>query len=154
MGLGSVLSQIQDGSEKFFRYFSKILSKPERNYCVTRRELVAVVKCMEHWYKYLYGRKFLLTIDDAALRWLLRFKNPRGQVARWIERLQEYDFDVGHRPGSSYRNANVLSRRPCQASCTHCQRLEQKVAAVLRITVVVDEWMRRGSCKTGRKNSS
>ncbi|KAK3703410.1 hypothetical protein QZH41_003909 [Actinostola sp. cb2023] len=25
---------------------------------------------------------------------------PEGQVARWLERLQEYDFDVEHRPGA------------------------------------------------------
>ena len=78
-------------------YFSKTLSKPERNYCVTRRELLALIKGVEHFYKYLYGRKFLLRTDHAALKWLLQFKNPEGQVARWIERLQEFDSDIEHR---------------------------------------------------------
>ena len=89
VGIGGVLSQVQDGHEKVIGYFSKVLSKPERNYCVTRRELLAVVKSVEHFYKYLYGRKFLLRTDHAALKWLLQFKNPEGQVARWIGRLQE-----------------------------------------------------------------
>ena len=63
VGIGGVLSQVQDGHEKVIGYFSKVLSKPERNYCVTRRELLAVVKSVEHFYKYLYGRKFLLRTD-------------------------------------------------------------------------------------------
>ena len=42
-GIGGVLSQNQDGQEKVIGYVSKMLSKPERNYCVKRRELLAVV---------------------------------------------------------------------------------------------------------------
>lgn len=37
-GIGAVLSQIQDGTEKVIAYISQVLSKSERNYCVTRRE--------------------------------------------------------------------------------------------------------------------
>lgn len=87
--LGGVLSQIQEGQQQIIGYFSKTLSRPERNYCVTRRELLAVVKSVEHFYKYLYGCKFLPRTDHDALKCLLRFKNPEGQVVRWIEQLQE-----------------------------------------------------------------
>lgn len=41
-----VLSQVQGGLERV--YFSKTLSKAKRNYCVTRRELLAVVKSIEN----------------------------------------------------------------------------------------------------------
>ena len=140
VGLGAVLSQIQDGQEKVIGYFSKTLSKPERNYCVTRRELLAVIKSVEHFYKYLYGRKFLLRTDHAALQWLLKFKNPEGQVARWIERLQEYDFETQHRAGHIHCNADTLSRRPCPTDCKHCQRTERKEVQVSRTTVTDDHW--------------
>lgn len=140
VGIGGVLSQIQDGHERVISYFSKTLSKPERNYCVTRRELLAVVKSVEHFYKYLYGRRFLIRTDHAALKWLLQFKNPEGQVARWIERLQEYDFKIEHRAGTSHRNADALSRRPCQDECKHCSRLEERHTTVARTTVVDDSW--------------
>ena len=59
VGIGAVLSQYQHGQERVIGYFSKTLAKPERNYCVTRRELLAVVKATRHFYKYLYGRRFL-----------------------------------------------------------------------------------------------
>lgn len=140
VGIGAVLSQLQDGRERVLGYFSKTLSKPERNYCVTRRELLAVVKSVEHFYKYLYGRRFLIRTDHASLKWLLNFKNPEGQVARWMEKLQEYDFQIEHRPGVSHRNADALSRRPCQQNCSHCSRLEEKEAGLLQIKVVNEEW--------------
>lgn len=138
--IGGVLSQEQDGEEKVIGYFSKVLSKPERNYCVTRRELLAVVKSIAHFHKYLYGRRFLLRTDHAALMWLLRFKSPEGQVARWLERLQEYDFESVHRAGTSHRNADALSRRPCEEDCKHCSRQEGKEATVQRTTVTDDDW--------------
>lgn len=39
----AVLSQQQDGVEKVIAYFRRVLSKTERNYCVTRRELLAML---------------------------------------------------------------------------------------------------------------
>ena len=36
IGIGGVISQVQDGSERAVSYFGKTLSKAERNYCITR----------------------------------------------------------------------------------------------------------------------
>ena len=78
IGIGAVLSQVQDKEEKVIQYFSNVLSKPEKNYCVTRKELLAIVRTVEHFHKYLYGREFLIRTDHAALTWLLQMKNPEG----------------------------------------------------------------------------
>jgi hypothetical protein len=64
--------------------FSKTLSKAERIYCVTRRELLAIVKTLEHFHKYLYGQQFHLRTDHSALICLLNFEKLEGQKARWI----------------------------------------------------------------------
>ncbi|GFU90081.1 retrovirus-related Pol polyprotein from transposon 412 [Trichonephila clavipes] len=50
-------------------------------------------------------------------------ENTEGQVARWIQRLNEYYFDIRHRKGSSHGNADALSRRPCPENCRHCSRV-------------------------------
>ena len=42
-GIGADLSQIQEGIERVIAYYSRVLSKAKRNYCVSRRELLAVV---------------------------------------------------------------------------------------------------------------
>ncbi|GBN45947.1 Retrovirus-related Pol polyprotein from transposon 297 [Araneus ventricosus] len=125
-GIGAVLSQKIGNEECVIAYFSKSLGKPERNYCVTRKELLAIVKSIEHFHHYLYGRKFLLRTDHASLRCLLNFREPEGQIARWIQRLQEYDFEIQHRKGTSHGNADALSRRPCKESCKHCTNAEKK----------------------------
>ncbi|GFV94669.1 retrovirus-related Pol polyprotein from transposon 17.6 [Trichonephila clavipes] len=133
--VGAVLSQEIDGQKRVVAYWSKCLSKPERNYCVTRKELLAIVKAIEHFHHYLYGQKFLLRTDHASLTWLMNFRNTEGQVARWIQRLNEYYFDIRHRKGSSHGNADALSRRPCPENCRHCSRVETKYDyAILQIT--------------------
>ncbi|GFX01296.1 retrovirus-related Pol polyprotein from transposon 17.6 [Trichonephila clavipes] len=124
--IGAVLSQEINGQEPVIANFSKCLSKPERNYCVTRKELLAIVKAVEHFHPYLYGRRFLLRTDHASLTWLLNFKNSEGQIARWIQRLQKYDVEIHHGKGSAHGNADALSRRPCLDSCKHCSRIEKK----------------------------
>jgi hypothetical protein len=60
LGIGAVLSQIYDGLERPVAYFSRSLNKHERNYCVTRRELLAVVESIKHFHHYLYGSQFVL----------------------------------------------------------------------------------------------
>ncbi|GFV98673.1 retrovirus-related Pol polyprotein from transposon 412 [Trichonephila clavipes] len=130
--VGAVLSQEIDGQERVVAYWSKCLSKPERNYCVTRKELLAIVKAIEHFHHYLYGQKFLLRTDHASLTWLMNFRNTEGQVARWIQRLNEYYFDIRHRKGSSHGNADALSRRPCPENCRHCSRVETRYDYAIR----------------------
>lgn len=112
--IGCVLSQCIDGEERVIAYGSKVLLKAERNYCVTRKELLAIVYFVKQYKHYLYGKKFLLRTDHGALRWLFQFKDPEGQVARWLETLAIFDFDIQHRPGRQHQNADSLSRIPCK----------------------------------------
>lgn len=156
-GIGAVLSQNQGGTERVLAYYSRALSKPEKNYCVTRRELLAVVDSVKHFHKYLYGQEFLLRTDHAALKWLMQFKEPEGQVARWIERLQTYTFKTEHRRGLLHNNADGMSRRPCSLQCTHCSRQEQRdpIAQVSRIRVdTEDRWTREQLAEDQRHDHS
>ena len=77
-----------------------------RQYCVTRRELLVIVQSIKHYYHYMYGKNFLVRTDHGALHWLMNFKNPEGQLARWLEVLSSYDFKIQHRPGRQHLNAD------------------------------------------------
>ena len=90
------------------------MSKAERQYCVTRRELLAVVTFIKQFKPYLTGRRFQLQTDHGSLVWLRNFKEPEGQLVRWLECLQEYDFEIVHRWGRKHTNADALSRLPCR----------------------------------------
>ncbi|KAG7496361.1 hypothetical protein JOB18_017623 [Solea senegalensis] len=125
VGLGAVLSQVGPDGEKVVAYFSRILNKSERRYCVTRRELLAVVTAVRHFKYYLCGAPFVVRTDHAALQWLMSFKEPEGQVAHWLEELQTFDFTVAHRAGTQHSNADALSRRPCATEgCRYCEKRE------------------------------
>ena len=69
--IGAVLSQMQGGQEKVIAYASRTLSKSERKYCVTKKELLAVVHFIKYFRHYLYGRQFLVRTDHSSLRWFL-----------------------------------------------------------------------------------
>ena len=127
IGIGAVLSQIQEGeTERVIAYGSRVLTKPERHYCVTRRELLAVVTFIQHFRLYLLGREFILRTDHGSLTQLWNFKQPEGQLAHWLERLQEYNFKIYHRPGRKHQNADALSRGPCK----QCERESHDVDQV------------------------
>lgn len=124
-GAGAVLSQIQQGQERVIAYFSKTFSASERNYCVTRKELLAAILSVKHFRSYLYGHKFRLRTDHASLIWLIKRKEPSAQIARWLEFLEEFQFSIEHRPGRQHSNADGMSRQVCR-DCRQCERIEMR----------------------------
>ena len=133
-GIGAVLSQLDDdGNEHVVAFASRLLTKPERRYCVTRRELLAVVAFTKHFRHFLIGCHFTLRTDHGSLTWLRNFKDPE---ARWLEQLQEYDFVIVHRQGKKHANADALSR--VDLPCKQCGRdsHEETQQHILPIPVV------------------
>ena len=57
--IGAVLSQ----DDRPVAYFSRVLNKAQKNYCVTRKELLAVVEAIKHFRPYCMARnsRFVLT---------------------------------------------------------------------------------------------
>ena len=76
-----------------------------------------MVAFLQHFRQYLLGTPFTIRTDHSALTWLQNFKQPEGQLARWLEQLQEYEFTIIHRPGKAHCNADALSRRHCSKGC-------------------------------------
>ena len=125
--IGAVLSQLHsDGQERVVAYYSRCLNTPERNYCVTRRELLAILCVLRNWMHYVCGVKVVVRSDHSSLTWLRNFKEPESQLARWLEKLSEFDIDLQYRKGAASGNADGLSRRPCAEDCRYCSNREQK----------------------------
>jgi transposase InsO family protein len=118
-GIGAVLSQLQNGVERVIAYASRKLSKAERRYCVTRKELLAVYAFVKHFRHYIFGRPFQIRTDHKALLWMLNWKKPNtSQYCLWKAELEMYDMEVTYRPGNIHTNADALSRLP---NCHQCE---------------------------------
>ena len=136
--MGAVLSQINDeGQEQVIAYASCLLSKADRQYCVTRKKLLAVVTFTQHFCAYFLSQHFILQTDHGSFTWLCNMKDPKGHMARWLEKLQEFNFEIVHRPDKKHGNADALSRIPCR-QCgrsdeqPHVTQLPAVLAAVLQ----------------------
>ncbi len=120
--VGAALSQIQDGVERPVAFGSLALSPERRRYCTTRKELLAVIMFTRQFRHYLLGRQFTIRTDHHSLVWLMRFKHPEGQLARWLEELSQFDMIIEHRAGVQHQNADGLSRIPIPDSACVSQR--------------------------------
>lgn len=97
---------------KFITMIIEILQiiKAKRNYYVTRKELSAFVKPIEHFHQYFYSRKFSLWTDHAFLKWFLDFKEPEGQQAHEFKAQEIWLRDFSHKLRQSYSEKfNVYS---------------------------------------------
>jgi hypothetical protein len=78
--IGAASSQVQDGKERVVAYASKVLSKSERKYCMTRKVL-AVVTLIKHFRPFWYGHKFLV--------------RGRSQFTEMVVKIQRSGRSVG-----------------------------------------------------------
>ncbi|KAE8984254.1 hypothetical protein PF011_g20849 [Phytophthora fragariae] len=112
VGLGACLMQDAGDGWKPIAYASKVNSLAEVNYSITELECLAVVWSVKLFRPCLYGRVFTIVTDHSALRWLMTRPSPAGRLHRWSLTLQEYEFDIAYRPGSTNVVADALSRAP------------------------------------------
>ena len=111
IGLGAILAQKDiEGNERVIAYASRTLNRPEQNYSATELECLAVVWAVRHFHSYLHGNRFILITDHSALCYLFKTATPTGRLARWVMKLQPYDFKVIHRAGKKHTNVDSLSR--------------------------------------------
>ena len=122
--IGGVLSQIQNEEEVVIAYASRSLQISQRRYCTTRREMLAAVVMCTHFRSYLRGSQFTLRTDHSSLRWLQKFKNEDGMLARWYLLLGQFSVTFEYRPGSQHSNADGMSRQ-----CGQCRRPDCPVSA-------------------------
>jgi transposase InsO family protein len=113
IGMGAVLMQLQGSKERVIAYASKSLSKSERNYSATKKEALALVWALRHFRPYLY-KPFKVYTDHYALKWLRQMKGGAALLHRWCLELEEYQFEVIHKPGLQQGHADGLSRLPLE----------------------------------------
>uniref|UniRef100_A0ABD2WS82 RNA-directed DNA polymerase n=1 Tax=Trichogramma kaykai TaxID=54128 RepID=A0ABD2WS82_9HYME len=135
-GLGAVLTQTIDNTERVLCFASRTMNAAERNYSVTERECLAVLWAVQKFRPYVEGYHFKVISDHSSLKWLHNLKNPTGRLARWALELQQYDYEILHRKGSQNVVADALSR-------LHEEDEESCEIASLSIDDEKDAWYRK-----------
>ncbi|GJJ67911.1 hypothetical protein EMPS_00257 [Entomortierella parvispora] len=111
--IGAVLFQTdQFGRSRPVAFTSRKLNPAERNYPVHEQELLAVVHALRTWRYYLDGSHFIVYTDHATLQHFPTQPNLTRRQARWMELLQEYNFDFRYKRGVDNIVPDALSRRP------------------------------------------
>ena len=118
----AVLQQEQDGTLKMIGYSSRTFNACEKKYCITRKELAAIIFGLKQYRQYLLGRKFLVRFDHAALTYLRSAKELIGQQARFLDLVEEFNFEVQHRAGTAHGNADAISRKFQSVALEQCNQ--------------------------------
>jgi hypothetical protein len=121
-GLGAVLHQWQGEHLKVIGYGSRVLSKAERNYSTTRRELLVVIFGFQHFRQFFLGHKFVLRIDHAASTQLLNTPAVMSPAARWlfISTILKFNINLGQRTETAthcYAGQSVTDQRSIAVRC-------------------------------------
>ena len=131
-GIGGILSQNVEGTEHVIAYYSKSLNPAQQKYCTTRRELLAVVATLDHFKGYVWGPKFLIRTDHAALVWPTNLKNIQGNFTSvsYIDQARSMGMQM------AYRAAHNVKEGRARPSVTHVRWTQinrtQTVAGVLQ----------------------
>ena len=95
-------------------YYSATFTPTERNYDIYERELLAILKALEHWRPHLAATEIPVTVLTDHMN-LTFWKNPKKvnrRVARWFVTLQDYNLIIKHVPGKLHTAPDMLSRPP------------------------------------------
>ncbi|ORE00366.1 TF29 [Hepatospora eriocheir] len=88
--------------------YSTGLTKSERNYTVTEKEMLAIIKSLQHFRKIVYGSHVDVFTDHANLLYTSTDLDKR--VYKWKLTLLDYDYQLIYKKGKDNQAADYLSR--------------------------------------------
>ena len=100
--------------------------------------MAALIFGLKMFRSYLLGRHFQIRVDNQALTFYQKSKDPTGQCARYLDFLANFDFEISHRSGSRHTNVDSLSRlQPCESDggepCKQCNKRVNSQHKVSRV---------------------
>ena len=115
--------------ERPIAFHGRLLLPREMRYCARRRELLAIVEMVQYFRVYLAGRSFIIRTDHDSLKGVKQLAKLTGQMARWIDFLEGFQFEIQTRPGKEHDNADFLSRLYTDCFCKHRENFEMTSTA-------------------------
>ncbi len=125
VGCGGMLLNVVDGEERVVEYCSHVFSPAERRWATIEQEAFGIYfAVVGKFSSHLLGHKFTVETDHKNLTYMQSSVTPK--VLRWSLRMQEYDFDVRHIPGTSNVVPDALSR---------CMRVTKSTATLAQSAI-------------------
>ncbi|GBG77114.1 hypothetical protein CBR_g23439 [Chara braunii] len=111
-GIGVVLAQQAGPKLRPIEYMSKKMPSRTLAKSTYEKELYAIYKALTHWRHYLLGRFFIVRTDHQTLKWMRTQPLLSDALKRWIEVIEQYDFEPQYLKGEYNNVADALSHRP------------------------------------------
>ena len=115
-GIGFILSQEDEQGRRVpARYGSLPLTKGAENYGQSKLELYGLMRALRHYRAFIVGIKNLIVeVDAASIKGMLDHPDIQAStlINRWIQGVQQFDFQLVHVPAYKHKGPDALSRRP------------------------------------------
>ena len=109
--VGGTLMQKMKGLWHLVAYFSKKLNPTEFNYPIHDKEMLAIIRCICKWRTELVGQHFEIWSDHRNLAYFRKKQHLRERQMRWAYELNDFSFDIIHKPDKEQVQSDALSRR-------------------------------------------
>ncbi len=110
-GVGGTLCVYRNSDWIPAEFYSRQLSKAEKNYSILDLEAAALLATVERFRFHLAGKFFKVFTDHRPLVNIINGQAPSSRLTRWKIRLLEYTFEIQHIDGSGNKVADAMSRQ-------------------------------------------
>ncbi|GBG75318.1 hypothetical protein CBR_g19950 [Chara braunii] len=110
-GIRAVLQQDDGNGLRPVEYMSKKIKTQKLQDSTYEKELYALVSALKHWKHFLLGRHFKIFSDYSTLQWLKSKGELNDKLARYIQFIDMFDFELKHKKGCYNKVVDALSRR-------------------------------------------
>ncbi len=140
--VGFILGQKdEDGRERAVAYGGKSLNSTQKNWDVRDKELFAIVEGIRHFDPYLSGdTPFTIYTDHKSLQHLQGLQPTTGRLARWLDFIQGYNYNITYKPGKSNTNADAMSRIEHPEEASEEKEEERWITSVTTDSQVREEY--------------
>ncbi|GBG80301.1 hypothetical protein CBR_g30669 [Chara braunii] len=111
-GIGAVLQQDDGNGLRPVEFMSKKIKTQKLQDSTYEKELNALVCAPKHWKHFLLGRHFKIFSDHFTLQWMKSQGELNDKLARYIQFIDMFDFELKHKKGCYNKVVDALSRRP------------------------------------------
>ncbi|UYV70228.1 hypothetical protein LAZ67_7002244 [Cordylochernes scorpioides] len=138
-GLAGMVLQMDENCKWRLVYcVSKKTTEAEKMYHSSKLELMAIVWTLDRLRQFLVGIKFTVVTDCQALVYMNAKKTTNPQIARWYNLIQEYDFEIRHKPGEKMAHVDGMSRAPVDDPRDTMEEIVEKNLEVC-LTITLEE---------------